>query len=368
MDIIFNDFSFDMIKDITLNEYYQDILLKLAIFSFVLLITLLLRHVISKMIDITLKRILTSLDIESDGDIQQSLNRPLYIFSFIFIYYITITILSDNLTFLDNMMRAVTVFISYWIMSISLIPLLNRSKLSKIVGDTFFHWSSKIIKVLLFCFTLVVIFEIWGIKVLPLIASFGIIGVAVALGAQDLFKNLIAGLVNITEGRFHVGDIININGIAEGTVENIGFRSTLVRRFDMIPVHVPNALLSEGALDNYTKRPHRRIWWEIGIEYGTSQQIIEKIITEIYDYIHHSDDFVYNDELDHQVVFDKFSASSMDILIICYTSQVKWQDYLNAKERLAYAIMNILEHHHVSFAFPSQTIYVKNDNEQSALS
>ena len=71
-----------------------------------------------------------------------------------------------------------------------------------------------------------------GNKDRPHIAGLGLFGVAVALGAQDLFKNLISGILVLVERRFQVGDWIFVEGVIEGTVESIGFRSTVVRRFD----------------------------------------------------------------------------------------------------------------------------------------
>ena len=76
------------------------------------------------------------------------------------------------------------------------------------------------------------VLELWGIKIGPIIAGLGLFGVAVALGAQDLFKNLISGILVLVERRFQVGDWIFVEDVIEGTVESIGFRSTVVRRFD----------------------------------------------------------------------------------------------------------------------------------------
>ena len=74
------------------------------------------------------------------------------------------------------------------------------------------------------------VLELWGIKIGPIIAGLGLFGVAVALGAQDLFKNLISGILVLVEKRFKVGDWIYVEGVIEGIVESIGFRSTVVRR------------------------------------------------------------------------------------------------------------------------------------------
>ena len=92
------------------------------------------------------------------------------------------------------------------------------------------------IRYLIIFLGIVAVLEIWGIKIGPVIAGLGLLGVAVALGAQDLFKNLISGIIVLLEKRFKIGDVINVPGHTEGTVEQIGFRSTLIRMFDSTPI------------------------------------------------------------------------------------------------------------------------------------
>ena len=117
-------------------------------------------------------------------------------------------------------------------------------------------------------------------------------GVAVALGAQDLFKNLISGILIIAEKRFNTGDFIKVEGTVEGIVETIGFRSTVVRRLDSAPVFVPNAQLSDTAVTNCPSRRHRRINWTIGLEYRTSVDQLRSIRDGIESYITKNDAFV----------------------------------------------------------------------------
>ena len=105
---------------------------------------------------------------------------------------------------------------------------------------SFFVWFSKSLKFLIIFLAIVAVLETWGIKIGPVIAGLGLFGVAVALGAQDLFKNLISGILIILENRFQIGDVIELPNHAVGTVEQIGFRSTLIRKFDSSPVSIPN--------------------------------------------------------------------------------------------------------------------------------
>ncbi|MCK5444122.1 MAG: mechanosensitive ion channel family protein, partial [Rhodospirillaceae bacterium] len=203
------------------------------------------------------------------------------------------------------------------------------------------------------------ILELWGIKVGPILAGLGLFGVAVALGAQDLFKNLIAGILILAERRFNKGDWILVDGVVEGTVEHIGFRSTMVRRFDKAPVYVPNTKLADSAVTNFTAMTHRRIYWHLGVEYNTTIEQLRTIRDEIENYIFETADFADPKEVSTFVRIDRFSDSSIDIMLYCFTNTTNWGEWLEVKERLAYKIKEIVEGAGTGFAFPSRTIYVE---------
>ena len=103
--------------------------------------------------------------------------------------------------------------------------------LEKLLTRELIGWIVRALKILIFILGAAAVLELWGIKIGPIIAGLGLFGVAVALGAQDLFKNLISGILVLVEKRFKVGDWIIVDGIIEGIVERIGFRSTVVRKF-----------------------------------------------------------------------------------------------------------------------------------------
>ena len=204
------------------------------------------------------------------------------------------------------------------------------------------------------------ILELWGIRVGPVIAGLGLFGVAVALGAQDLFKNLISGIMILMEKRFTVGDIILVSGEVEGVVEQIGFRSTLVRRFDSTPVMVPNYKFAEQSVTNYTRRHHRRIRWLIGLEYRTTIDQLKNIRQEINNLIENDKEFAKNENAGFYVRIDSFSDSSIDLLVQAFTVTNDWGEYLQIKENLAVKIIEIVENNSAGFAFPSQSLYFEN--------
>src|SRR5210317_386845 len=144
-------------------------------------------------------------------------------------------------------------FISSYYMSFSLegreiVDTINRTLITILI-----FWIIHSLKILIFILGLAAVLELWGIKIGPIIAGLGLFGVAVALGAQDLFKNLISGILVLVEKRFKIGDWISVDGVNEGTVEKIGFRSTSIRKFDKSLAIIPNFQFAENAVTNVSE-------------------------------------------------------------------------------------------------------------------
>jgi MscS family membrane protein len=187
------------------------------------------------------------------------------------------------------------------------------------------------------------------------------LSVAVALGAQDLFKNLISGILVLVERRFQVGDWIFVEGVIEGTVESIGFRSTVVRRFDKSLATIPNFQFAENAVINNSQTTNRRINWMIGLEYRTTSEQLKNIKDQIENYIKNPQDFSKSADTMLSVKIDQFAASSIDIRLICFTETTNFKEWLNVKDYLAIEIKDIVEKNKASFAFPSTSIYVEKN-------
>ena len=231
------------------------------------------------------------------------------------------------------------------------------SGLDKLLTRELIGWIIKSLKILIFILGLAAVLELWGIKIGPIIAGLGLFGVAVALGAQDLFKNLISGILVLVEKRFKIGDWIAVDGIIEGTVEKIGFRSTTIRKFDKSLAIIPNFQFAENAVVNVSETSNWRIRWIITLQYDSTIDQLKKIREEIESYINNSEDF--NQSTGVAVRIEKFSDSSIDLLVRCFTNSNSWSNSLEVKERLAIEIKQIVEKNKASFAFPSQSIYVE---------
>ncbi len=251
----------------------------------------------------------------------------------------------------------ITIFI-FWVMHQIIEPVSYvLSGLNKILTRELIGWIIKSLKVLIFILGIAAVLELWGIKIGPIIAGLGLFGVAVALGAQDLFKNLISGILVLVEKRFKIGDWILVEGIIEGIVEKIGFRSTVIRKFDKSIAIIPNFQFAENAVINVSQTTNWIISWVINLQYDSTVDQLKTVRNEIEDYIKKNED--YKPELGYAVRVDKFADSSIDMYVRCFTKTDDWDEWLAVKERLAIQIKQIVEKNGASFAFPSQSIYVE---------
>jgi MscS family membrane protein len=259
-----------------------------------------------------------------------------------------------------RVIRSLVVVVMFWGLRNLVDPLSAMlAKLEGVFTSVMIEWLIKAVSAGVLLVGAATVLQIWGIQIGPVLAGLGLLGVAVALGAQDLFKNLIAGLLIIIEKRFSHGDWILVDGVVEGTVESFGFRSTVVRRFDKAPVHVPNSRLSDNAVTNFSAMTYRRIYWRIGVVYGTTIEQLRQIRDEIERYVLESDEFVSPEEAPTFVRVDSFGDSSIDIMLYCFTRTTNWGEWLAAKERLAYEVKQIVEGAGSSFAFPSRSLYIE---------
>ena len=188
------------------------------------------------------------------------------------------------------------------------------------------NWIFRTLKFIAYLVGVVSVLELWGVDAASIIAGLGLFSVALALGAQNFFKNLIGGLLIIGEKRFKQGDWINIEGVAEGEVEKIDFRSTLIRRFDKAPIFVPNSVLSDSEIINFSEMPFRRIRFNVGLIYQTTPETILNIRKDIEDYVAKNDDLVNADEATTTIRVTQFNDSSIDLLIYCFTKSTRWYD------------------------------------------
>ena len=338
----------------------------------IFLVFYVLRRLFARFIISKLNKLVSKTSTKIDNTVVEVIEGPLKFLPivlgfFIATSYIELSIEVQN--FIDLLNRTlITVFI-FWLLHQLVIPFSYIIKnFEDKISKPLVNWTLKGLEIIIIVLGTVAVLELWGIKVGPVIAGLGLFGVAVALGAQDLFKNLISGIMILMEKRFTIGDVILVSNEVEGVVEQIGFRSTLVRRFDSTPVMIPNYKFAEQSVTNYSRRHHRRIRWLIGLEYKTNIDQLKKIRDQITRLIKENKDFAKNENSGFFVRIDSFSDSSIDMLVQAFTVTNDWSEFLKIKEELAVSIIEIVESNKAGFAFPSQSLYVESfPNEKTEI-
>ncbi len=266
----------------------------------------------------------------------------------------------------QDLSRSLVMFALFWGLFRVVDPILRRvDERSPYLNTSMLGVAMAVAHIVVFSLGAAALLDIWGIRVGPILAGFGLVGAAVALGAQDLFKNLIGGIFIIIEDRFQIGDWISADGICEGTVEAIGLRTTTVRQFDMSPIYVPNSQLSDTPVVNNQRMTHRRISWSVGLTYDCSAAQIKQVCDGIRDYLTGSKDFVQPPEAPLFVRLDELGDSAINIMVYCFTRTTDWGEWLRIKEALANQITAIAAAADAGLAFPSQSLYIETFPRQS---
>ena len=337
-------------------DFFQ-ILVGLGIFLLFLIFRGLISRLIIKKLEIISKRTTNKLD---DTFVKSMMGParflPIVLGVFFASYYMSFS--DDMRDFVDNLNRTLITILIFWIIHQIIEPISYiLSGLDKILTRELIGWIIKSLKILIFILGAAAVLELWGIKIGPIIAGLGLFGVAVALGAQDLFKNLISGILVLVEKRFRMGDWIRVDGIIEGVVERIGFRSTVIRKFDKSLAIIPNFQFAENAVINVSQTTNWLISWIITLQYDTTVDQLKTIRNQIEEHINKSEDF--DQSIGVAVRVDKFADSSIDMYVRCFSKTNSWNEWLKVKENLALSIKQIVETNKASFAFPSQSIYVE---------
>ena len=334
----------------------------IAIISFFIL-AIIARGLFAKIIVSKIKKIIKKTGNNVDDQLFDALSSPLKTLPIILVFILMglfVNTESHLFILLEKINQTLVTIFVFWLLHQSLVPLSQAfRKLDELLSKALVLWLTRSLKYLIIFLGTVAVLETWGIKIGPVIAGLGLFGVAVALGAQDLFKNLISGIMIILEKRFELNDVIEVPGHAIGAVEQIGFRSTLIRQFDSTPISIPNYVFSDTSIVNFSDRKYRQIKWTLGLTYETSTLQLKKICQEIENYISNNDNFVVNNSYKLFVRVEKFNDSSIDVLVYTFTSTNDWEKYLVIKEELALIIKEIVEINQSSFAFPSQSIYIE---------
>jgi MscS family membrane protein len=221
---------------------------------------------------------------------------------------------------------------------------------------------TRLITIIVSIFILVVGADRVGLPAYSVLAGLGVGGLAVALAAQQTLANLLGSLIIMFEKPFAVGDLIRLNDI-EGTIENVGFRSTRIRTLHNSLVTIPSSQLVNSTVDNMELREYRRVKTVLNLTYDTPVEKIRDFVEAVrHTVINHPD--TRKDNV--QVVFYDLGPHSLDILVNFFVKVPDREAELKERQRILLDILRMAETLGIRFAFPTQTLHIESLPDKNA--
>ncbi len=318
---------------------------------------------LSKIVITSMKKITSKTKTTLDDKFLNIIEPPLKLSILLIGIYFAIEWLNAAIfkNILYNIEKTLVTFVIFWTMYRAVNEfafIFNRfsSKLSKGLSEDIANFVTKFLKSVIIIIGIMTILDGWGINVSAFVASLGLVGMAFALAAKDTTANLFGSLVIFSDKPFEKGDWV-LTPDVEGTIESIGIRSTRVRTFAQALVSVPNAIIANSAITNWSKMGKRRIKMRLGLTYSTNTIQMENILKELREMLKNHPD-IHPDTI--MVYFDEFSDSSLSLFCYFFTKTTIWAEFLQVKENINLEIMKIVEKNNASFAFPSQSLYIES--------
>jgi len=325
---------------------------------------------------IILKRIITRIyrytnetERHWDSFLVDNINRPLNFVTFAITLGIIAAIGDWGNTFetfiIQTSNTAVMIAIVMFVLALTGHVFTNHQRLIKYLGfdiePQLLPFVRTTVRFVIIALGVVLVLDEWGYDVNGLIAGLGIGGLAVALAAQDTISNIFGFTTIVGDRPFNKGDFIKTSD-AEGIVEHIGLRSTRVRQLDQALVTLPNSMLTNAAILNWSQLYKRRFDAVVGITYTATSDDIRELIARIRrllgENIHVQKDSIV-------VYFINFGESSLEVLVRCYINISDWGGFTAEKQEINLQIMDIVEDMQLSFAFPTRSIFMEPTAEES---
>ncbi|GAB6074843.1 mechanosensitive ion channel family protein [Nautilia lithotrophica] len=332
---------------------------KILIAFFVFFFFLFARKFFTLIVLSFLKKIVSKTKTEVDDKFLHAIRNPLRFLFIIAGIYFLFYFLEANGAILNHLLKGLLIFDLFWMIYNVITEFEDYvyhilGKFGK-ASRELASFLIKLTKVFIITIGVVALLQDWGINVTGFLASLGLGGLAFALAAKDTAANIFGGIAILTDNIFKIGEWVKI-GNAEGIVEDIGMRTTKIRAFDKRLIVVPNSVIANSNVENFSRRDRRRIMMRLGLTYDTTLETMEKILNEIREMlINHPD--IHNEPI--LIYFDEYQDSSLSIFCYFFTKTAVWDDYLKIREDVNFKIKEIVEKNGASFAFPSNSLYIE---------
>ncbi|MFO7951535.1 MAG: mechanosensitive ion channel family protein [Bacillota bacterium] len=333
---------------------------QLGVSAFIVLTFLLIKNIFTRLIFVIAMRLAYKTPTDMDREILEAFEGPIKGLIVITGFYLSLNYLPLPLALtatVSALFRSAIIGMITW----GLYNLVGGKAYNELgqklrLDQSLLIFASKVLRFIVIALAISIIAQEWDYDVSGFIAGLGLGGLALALAAQDTVSNVFGGIIIILDKPFNVGDWI-LSPSVEGTVEEMSFRSIKVRTFANALVTVPNKVIVNEAVTNWTRMAKRRIFFRLGVTYTTPREKLQNCVNKIRDLLENHPE-VHPDLI--MVRFEQFADSSLDIFIYFFTKTKVWTEFLAIKEEINFKIMEILEEEGVSVAFPSRSIYFEN--------
>ncbi len=338
-------------------------------FFLALAATFVARVLIRHFLDGWLKKMSERTATELDDRLLAALRKPVLFVIIISGFYLALGILTlptdpmDAPRFIHALFTSLLIVAAAWFLfsAVDVLDLYFKrftEKTESKLDDQLAPIIRRILRIIVALLALVMIVQNLGYSVGSLLAGLGLGGLAFALAARDSIANMFGSVTIFTDRPFQVGDWIKAGG-AEGTVEEVGFRSTRIRTFEKTLITIPNSNIANSAIENMNARNTRRVKITLGLTYDTTADQMEKALEVVREIVrgHPGVDQGY-----WLVYFTDFGASSLDIFVYYFSKSTVWAEYLEVRQDVNLKIMRKLTEMGLEFAFPSQTVYLKRES------
>ena len=210
----------------------------------------------------------------------------------------------------------------------------------------------KVIKFTVWSLAIIFFLDNLGFKISAVIAGLGIGGVAIALAAQAVLKDLFSYFSIIFDRPFEIGDFIIVGDLL-GTVENIGIKTTRIRSLGGEQLVFSNSDLTDSRLRNYKRMQKRRVVFKLGVTYNTPLDKLREIPKVIETIIKNTKDTVFD-----RAHFFEYGDFNLVIEVVYYVLSSDYNIYMDKQQEINFAIKGEFEKREIEFAFPTQTVYL----------
>ena len=342
----------------------RDIVLNLILLMVAVLLTLLLRRVLTLILVRPLRVLAGRTGAETDDMLLDAIMSPARLAIMGLALIITVNLLnfgSEIQQIVETLARALMIGAVFYAAikafnMVSLQPALFKQVTGLTIPERMLPFLNTVVKYLIIALGLIFILQELHFDVTALIASLGVVGVGVSLASQNTVANLFGFAAIVTDNPFKVGDFIKTPNVT-GIVEEVGMRSTRVRQLDQALVTVPNNLLTNAIVLNWSRLQKRRLNFTLTLTYSTTSAQMQALVQDIRELLQNTDDVDSDSVIVH---FVDFSASSLDVLVICQVMLADWRQFTALKEKLYLNIMDMIEQRGLQFAFPSQSVYIEH--------